>query len=153
MTGGERSSPTSAGARVSIRLRPGVHAVQRQNPPAAYPPEPVSAQDRLGYSPQIEAGRLDVDDVIRPIDEEAGKVVGEVADDQPQAKLMPGRLRSGPHPRLSSAPLLAGDCRRPRPICCDAAKSAGMAEDDSKQAFAVLWIRSATGCWPIPAAR
>ncbi len=46
------------------------------NPPHAYPAEPVKAEDRIGYSPEIEAGRLDVDDVIRPIYEEAGEALG-----------------------------------------------------------------------------
>jgi ribonuclease Z len=46
------------------------------NPPIAYPAEPVKAEDRVGYSPEIEGGRLDVDDVIRPIYEEAGKALG-----------------------------------------------------------------------------
>jgi len=46
------------------------------NPPHAYPPEPVKAEDRVGYSPEIWAGRLDVDDVIKPIYEEAGKALG-----------------------------------------------------------------------------
>ena len=47
------------------------------NPPAAYPAEPVKAEDRVGYSPEIEAGRLDVDDVIKPIYEEASKALGK----------------------------------------------------------------------------
>jgi ribonuclease Z len=46
------------------------------NPPHAYPAEPVSAEDRVGYSPEIWAGRLDVDDVIRPIYKEAGEALG-----------------------------------------------------------------------------
>jgi len=46
------------------------------NPPHAYPAEPVKAEDRVGYSPEIWAGRLDVDDVIKPIYEEAGKALG-----------------------------------------------------------------------------
>jgi len=46
------------------------------NPPHAYPAEPVKAEDRVGYSPEIEAGRLDVDDVIRPIYEEASEALG-----------------------------------------------------------------------------
>jgi ribonuclease Z len=37
----------------------------------------VSADDRVGYSPEIEDGRLDVDDVIRPIYEEAGEALGK----------------------------------------------------------------------------
>ena len=46
------------------------------NPPVAYEAEPVSAEDRVGYSPEIEAGRWDVDDVIRPIYEEASEALG-----------------------------------------------------------------------------
>jgi ribonuclease Z len=46
------------------------------NPPHAYPAEPVKAEDRVGYSPEIWAGRLNVDDVIKPIYEEAGKALG-----------------------------------------------------------------------------
>jgi ribonuclease Z len=46
------------------------------NPPAAYPAEPVKAEDLVGYSPVIEAGRWDVDDVIRPIYKEAGEALG-----------------------------------------------------------------------------
>ena len=46
------------------------------NPPHAYPPEPVKAEDRVGYSPEIWAGRLDVDDVIKPIYKEAGEALG-----------------------------------------------------------------------------
>jgi ribonuclease Z len=46
------------------------------NPPIAYPAEPVRKEDLVGYSPEIEAGRLDVDDVIRPIYEEASKALG-----------------------------------------------------------------------------
>ena len=46
------------------------------NPPHAYPAEPVKAEDRVGYSPEIWAGRLDVDDVIRPIYEEASEALG-----------------------------------------------------------------------------
>ena len=45
------------------------------NPPHAYAPEPVKAEDRVGYSPEIEAGRYDVDDVIKPIYEEAEKAL------------------------------------------------------------------------------
>ena len=46
------------------------------NPPHAYAAEPVKAEDRVGYSPEIWAGRLDVDDVIKPIYEEAGEALG-----------------------------------------------------------------------------
>ncbi len=37
----------------------------------------MSADDRIGYSPEIEAGRLDVDDVIRPIYEEASEALSK----------------------------------------------------------------------------
>jgi hypothetical protein len=46
------------------------------NPPLAYPAKPVSAADRVGYSPEIEAGRLDMRDVLEPIYEEASKAIG-----------------------------------------------------------------------------
>ena len=59
-----------------IKVRMAAIDHESWNPPAAYPPEPVKAEDRVGYSPEIEAGRLDVDDVIRPIYEEASEVLG-----------------------------------------------------------------------------
>jgi ribonuclease Z len=59
-----------------VRMRMAVIEHQSWNPPAAYPPEPVSAEDRIGYSPEIEAGRWNVDDVVRPIYEEASEAVG-----------------------------------------------------------------------------
>ena len=40
------------------------------NPPAAYKPIPVKPEDRVGYSPEIEAGRWNVDDVLKPINSE-----------------------------------------------------------------------------------
>jgi len=46
------------------------------NPPLAYPAEPVSAADRIGYSPEIEAGKLDMRDVLEAIYEEASEAVG-----------------------------------------------------------------------------
>ena len=46
------------------------------NPPFAYPAIPISPEDRVGYSPEIEAGRLDVNDVIKPIYDEAGEALG-----------------------------------------------------------------------------
>ena len=60
----------------NIRVRMTAFEHETWNPPAAYPPEPVSAEDRVGYSPEIEAGRWDVDDVIRPIYEEASEALG-----------------------------------------------------------------------------
>ena len=59
-----------------IRVRMGIIDHESWNPPAAYPPEPVKAEDLVGYSPEIEAGRWDVDDVIRPIYKEAGEALG-----------------------------------------------------------------------------
>ena len=44
--------------------------------PMASPPVAPDPKDRVGYSPEIEAGRLDVDDVIKPIYEEASKALG-----------------------------------------------------------------------------
>jgi ribonuclease Z len=46
------------------------------NPPLAYPAEPVSAEDRVGYSPEIEAGRLDMRDVLEPIYKRASEALG-----------------------------------------------------------------------------
>jgi len=45
-------------------------------PPMASPAVAPDPNDRVGYSPEIEAGRLDVDDVIRPIYEEASEALG-----------------------------------------------------------------------------
>ncbi len=45
-------------------------------PPMATPAVPHDPNDRVGYSPEIEAGRLDVDDVIRPIYQEASEALG-----------------------------------------------------------------------------
>ena len=59
-----------------IRVRMTALDHESWNPPTAYPPQPVRAEDRVGYSPEIAAGRWDVDDVIRPIYEEAGKALG-----------------------------------------------------------------------------
>ena len=43
------------------------------NPPMVTPAVPVKAEDRVGYSPEIEGGRFNVDDVLMPIYEEAGR--------------------------------------------------------------------------------
>ena len=59
-----------------IRVRMAAIDHESWNPPAAYPPETVSADDRIGYSAEIEAGRWDVDDVVRPIYEEASEALG-----------------------------------------------------------------------------
>ncbi len=59
-----------------IRVRMAIIDHESWNPPAAYPAEPVKAEDRVGYSPEIEAGRWNVDDVIRPIYEEASEALG-----------------------------------------------------------------------------
>jgi len=59
-----------------IKVRMAAIDHETWNPPAAYPPEPVKAEDRVGYSPEIEAGRLDVSDVINPIYDEASKALG-----------------------------------------------------------------------------
>jgi len=58
-----------------IRQRMAVIDHHSWNPPAAYAPEPVKAEDRVGYSPEIEAGRYNVDDVLKPIYEEAEKAL------------------------------------------------------------------------------
>jgi len=59
-----------------IRERMAVFDEHSVNPPQAYPAEPVKAEDRIGYSPEIEAGRLDMSDVLKPIYERASKAVG-----------------------------------------------------------------------------
>ena len=64
----------------NIRVRMAAFEHETWNPPAAYPPEPVSAEDRVGYSPEIEAGRWNVDDVVRPIYEEASEALGREFD-------------------------------------------------------------------------
>jgi ribonuclease Z len=59
-----------------IRVRMTALDHESWNPPVAYPAQPVSAEDRVGYSPEIAAGRWDVDDVIKPIYEEASEALG-----------------------------------------------------------------------------
>ena len=59
-----------------IRERMAVVDEHSWNPPLAYPAKPVSAADRIGYSPEIEAGRLDMSDVLKPIYQDASKAVG-----------------------------------------------------------------------------
>ena len=43
---------------------------------AVTPAIPVDAKDRVGYSPEITKGRFNVDDVLKPIYEEAGRALG-----------------------------------------------------------------------------
>ena len=59
-----------------IRVRMAAMEEETWNPPVAYPAIAVSADDRVGYSPFIEAGRWDVDDVLRPIYEDASEALG-----------------------------------------------------------------------------
>ena len=59
-----------------IRVRMAAMEHETWNPPVAYPAIAVSADDRVGYSPFIEAGRWDVDDVLRPIYEDASEALG-----------------------------------------------------------------------------
>jgi ribonuclease Z len=59
-----------------IKVRMAAIDHETWNPPAAYPPEPVKAEDRVGYSPEIVAGKLDVSDVIKTIYEEASEALG-----------------------------------------------------------------------------
>ncbi len=59
-----------------IRERMAVIDEHTWNPPLAYPAKPVSAADRVGYSPEIEAGRLDMSEVLKPIFEQAGEALG-----------------------------------------------------------------------------
>lgn len=60
-----------------IRERMAIVDEHTWNPPLAYPAQPVSAEDRVGYSPEIEAGRLDMRDVLEPIYEEASEATGK----------------------------------------------------------------------------
>ena len=46
------------------------------NPPMVTPPVPPDPNDRVGYSPEIEAGRFNVDDVLKPIYEESRQGAG-----------------------------------------------------------------------------
>ena len=62
--------------KAGIRERMAVVDEHTWNPPLAYPAEPVSPKDRVGYSPEIEGGRLDVRDVIEPIYQEASDALG-----------------------------------------------------------------------------
>jgi ribonuclease Z len=59
-----------------IRERIAVVNEHSWNPPLVTPAVPVDAKDRVGNSPEIEAGRFNVDDVLRPIYEEAGQALG-----------------------------------------------------------------------------
>ena len=59
-----------------IRERMAVVDEHSWNPPLAYPAEPVSPKDRVGYSQEIEGGRLDVSDVLEPIYQEASDALG-----------------------------------------------------------------------------
>ena len=59
-----------------IRERMAVVDEHTWNPPLAFPAKPVSAEDRIGYSPEIEAGRLDMGDVLKPIYQEASEATG-----------------------------------------------------------------------------
>jgi ribonuclease Z len=41
------------------------------NPPMVTPPVPPDPNDRVPYTPEVEGGRIDMDDVLKPIYEEA----------------------------------------------------------------------------------
>jgi ribonuclease Z len=60
-----------------IKVRMAAIDHESWNPPAAYAPETIDPAKAVGYSPDIIAGRLDVDDVVRPIYEEASEAVGK----------------------------------------------------------------------------
>ena len=60
----------------SIRERLAVVNEHNWNPPLVSAAMPVSAKDRVGYSPEIEAGRFNVDDVLEPIYQEASRALG-----------------------------------------------------------------------------
>ena len=63
-------------SKKGIRERMAIIDEHTWNPPLAYPAKPVDAKDRVGYSPEIEAGRLDMREVLEPIFEEAGEALG-----------------------------------------------------------------------------
>jgi len=63
--------------KFGIRERMAVIDEHTWNPPLAYPAKPVSAADRVGYSPEIEGGRLEMRDVLQPIYEEASEATGK----------------------------------------------------------------------------
>jgi len=46
-------------------------------PPMASEAVPIDPNDRMGYSPEIEAGKLDMSDVLEPIWNEAGEAMGK----------------------------------------------------------------------------
>jgi ribonuclease Z len=46
------------------------------SPPMSSEAVPIDPNDSMGYSPEIEAGKLDVGDVLQPIWEDAGKALG-----------------------------------------------------------------------------
>ena len=60
----------------SIRERMTIFDEHSVNPPLAYPAMPVSPDERVGYSPEIEAGRLDMRDVLEPIYKRASEKLG-----------------------------------------------------------------------------
>jgi ribonuclease Z len=64
-------------SKAGVRERMTVIDEHTWNPPLAYPAEPVSASQRVGYSPEIEGGRLDMSEVLKPIYERASKEYGK----------------------------------------------------------------------------
>jgi ribonuclease Z len=60
-----------------IRERMAVIDEHTWNPPLAFEAEPVKAEDRIGYSPEIEEGKLDMSDVLKPIYKEASEATGK----------------------------------------------------------------------------
>ena len=91
------------------------------NPPAAYPPEPVKAEDLVGYSPEIEAGRWDVDDVIRPIYKEAGEALPTQCSPSSDTMATEPQIRPYPDFRLPSPeenPRAGPYPFRPFAYCC-----------------------------------
>ena len=59
-----------------IRERMAIVDEHTWNPPLASPAKPVSAADRVGYSPEIDAVRLDMSEVLKPIYQKASDAVG-----------------------------------------------------------------------------
>ncbi len=58
------------------RARTAISDENTWNPPLAYPAKPVSPDDRVGYSTEIEGGWLDMSKVLELIFKQAGDALG-----------------------------------------------------------------------------
>ena len=98
-----------------IRERMAVVDEHTWNPPLAYPAKPVSAADRVGYSPEIEAGRLDMSEVLKAIYQEASDAVGRKfgrswCSLRPARRASVGSLVTKPEPLREASPESRTDC-------------------------------------------